>query len=171
MLSQPELDEIVKYFMSLPRVQTIKTNHFDFDRPGKPTLFVKYGVKDLLDEASTQSFFYDLAQKDSSAPRIPAVYNAFRGEGIYFIVMEKIDLPSLEACNSISEDYAVQHVASAVKWIFDQMSSIPTTTFGRISPRKACVWHSFFKDQQAPVPFVSSEALTKYINKVRVSPP
>jgi hypothetical protein len=62
MLSQPELDTIVKYFFSLPPDQRSQTNHFDFDRPGKPTLFVKYGHEDLLDEANTQSFFYDLAQ-------------------------------------------------------------------------------------------------------------
>lgn len=93
----PELDDIVKYFNSLPLAQTNQTNHFDFERPGKPTLFVKYGDDDLLDEASTQSFFHALAQRDSSArtPCILAVYNAFCGEGYYFIIMEKINMPGV----------------------------------------------------------------------------
>jgi hypothetical protein len=77
-LPQPELDEIVKYFESLPPAQRNNINHFDFDLQGKPTLFVKYGNNGLLDEASTQSFFYALSKEDSLAPRIPAVYNAFR---------------------------------------------------------------------------------------------
>ena len=170
MLSQPELDAIVKHHKDMPPAQRNRTNHFDFDLPGKPTLFVKYGDSDLLNEASTQSFFYDLAQKDSSAPRIPAVYSAFCGRGYYFIVMEKINLPTLSDCDSILEDDAIERVASAIKWLFDQKPSIPSTTFGRISNRKACVWHRFFKDHQAPVPFVNTEAITKYINKVRISP-
>ncbi len=101
MLSKPDsLDEIVEYFNSLPLARN-QTNHCDFDRPGKPTFFVKYGDNDLLDEASAQSFFYALIQKDSSVPRISAVYNAFRGEGYYFIVMERIKMPTLRACNFI----------------------------------------------------------------------
>ena len=81
MLSQPELDAIVDHYKKLPPAQKNQTNHFDFDLLGKPTLFVKYyGNNDRLDEASTQSFFYNLAQKASSAPRIPAVYSAFAGE-------------------------------------------------------------------------------------------
>ena len=32
------------------------------------------------------------------------------------------------------------------------------------------VWHRFFKEQRAPVPFVCSEAVGKYVNKVWISP-
>jgi hypothetical protein len=39
-----ELEKVVEYFGSLSPAQRNKTNHFDFDRPGKPTLFVKYGI-------------------------------------------------------------------------------------------------------------------------------
>lgn len=166
MLSQPERDQIVQYFFGLPSSQRNKTNHFDFNLPGRPALFVKHGDKDLLAEASTQSFFHALAREDISAPGIPAVYNAFRGNGYYFIVMEKVDLPTLGACNSIRDDYAVQRVASAVGWLLAQMPAVPDSLFGRISASEACVWHPFFKDHQAPVPFVSSEAVAKYVNKV-----
>ena len=57
--------------------------------------------------------------------------------------MEKINLPTLSACDSISEDHAIKRVASAVEWPFDQKPSIP---------------------------FVNTEVITKYINKVRISP-
>lgn len=79
--------------------------------------------------------------------------------------MEKVDLPTVATC-AIEEITAIQDIASAVKWLFDQMPLVPSTIFGRISFRKACVWHRFFKEHRAPVPFASSEALEKYINKV-----
>ena len=166
MLSQPERDQIVQYFYDLPLPQRSKTNHFNFNLPEWPALFVKYGDNDLLAEASTQYFFHALAQEDKSAPGIPAVYSAFRGNGYYFIVMEKIDLPTLGACNSIRDDYAVQRVAFAVEWLLAQMPAVPGSLFGRISASEACVWHAFFKEHQAPVPFVSPEAVAKYVNKV-----
>jgi hypothetical protein len=161
-LSQTECSKIAQYFFDLPLSPRRETNHFDIELPERPSLFVKYGGSDLLAEASTQSFFHALAQKDISAPGIPAVYNAFRNKGYYFLVMEKIELPPLEAC----DDYAVQRIASAVKWLLDQMSSVPDSLFGRISDSKACVWHPFFKDHEAPVAFVNPEAVNKYINEV-----
>ncbi|TFK68004.1 hypothetical protein BDN72DRAFT_879313 [Pluteus cervinus] len=163
-LTELEREDIVKYFKNIPEAERMETNHFDFVRQKKPTWFVKYGDSDLLDEASTQSFFYTLAQEDGSAPRIPAVYSVFRGEGYYFFVMEKIDMPTLETCD-IPETDAVQHVASAVRWLLDQMPLVPKTIFGRISVRNTRVWHRFFKQHEAPVPFVSSEAVSKYVNK------
>ena len=86
--------------------------------------------------------------------------------------MEKVDLPTVETCLiSDTKLEAVQCVASAVKWLLDQMPLVPCTIFGRISYRKtSCVWHRFFKEHQAPLPFVNSEALGKYINKVWISP-
>ncbi|KAF8578817.1 hypothetical protein K439DRAFT_1361046, partial [Ramaria rubella] len=161
-LSQPELDQIVQYFLDLPQ----KCKTIDIKLPDRPALFVKYGNKDLLAEATlTQSFFHALARKDPSAPGIPAIYNAFCGNGYYFIVMEKVDLPTLEDCNFIPDDYAIQHVASAIGWLLAQMPAVPPSLFGRISASEACVWHAFFKDHEVPVPFVSSKVLTKYVNK------
>jgi len=82
------------------------------------------------------------------------------------MVMEKVDLPTVEACTSITNDDAVQLVAFAVKWLLAQMPEVPDSLFGRISALEACVWHPFFKEHQAPVPFVNCEALAKYVNKV-----
>lgn len=112
-------------------------------------MFIKYGCGDLLAEASTQTFFHALAQKDRLAPGIPAVYNAFCENGYCFMVMEKVDLPTLVACNSIPNEYAVKMVALAVGWLLAQMPSVPASLFGRISASEACVWHAFFKDRAA----------------------
>ena len=166
LLSQLERDSIVKCFEALLRTRAIKTNHFDITLPDRPTMFVKYGNSDILAEASTQSFFYALAQGDSKAPGIPRVYGAFRGAGRYFLVMEKIDKPTLAACDSIEDAYAVELVAFAVGWLLGQMPRIPASVFGRISAEKACVWHRFFKDHRAPLTFANSGAVMKYVNKV-----
>ncbi|KAF8343220.1 hypothetical protein F5887DRAFT_341803 [Amanita rubescens] len=165
MLSEPERDQIVQYFFGLPSFQKSDINYFSFDLPEWPALFVKYRDGDLMAEATTQHFFHTLAQKDRSAPGIPAVYSAFYENGYHFIVMEKINLPVLGACNSIQDDYGVQRVASAVGWLLAQMPAIPNSLFGRISDSEACVWHAFFKGHKAPVPFISSEAVAKYVNK------
>ncbi|KAI5990900.1 hypothetical protein EDD15DRAFT_2169707, partial [Pisolithus albus] len=164
-LTQTERDRIFDHFQSL--YERAFTNHFDIDLEGKPTLFVKYGC-DVLAEASTQSFFYALAQKDESAPGIPKVYDAFCEKGWCFFVMEKIELPTLSTCE-ISEDDAVQSVTPIVKWLLAQAPSVPPSIFGRISSEEACVWHSFFKDHWAPLPFANADALTKYVNKVWVA--
>lgn len=169
MLSQPERDQIVQHFFGLSLSQKSNNNNFSFDMPKWPALFVKYGGRDLMAEATTQHFFHTLAQKDKSAPGIPAVYSAFHENGIHFIVMEKINLSTLGACDSIRDDYSVQRVASAVGWLLAQMPAIPNSLCGRISDSEACVWHAFFKDHNAPVPFVSSEAVAKYVNKVQIS--
>jgi hypothetical protein len=165
-LSQPECSLIAQYFLDLPLSERANTNHFNFNLPERPPLFVKYGDRDLLAEASTQTFFHALAQRDTSAPGIPTVYNAFRENGYYFLVMEKVDLPTLGACNSVPTEYTVKCAAFAVEWLLAQMPAVPASLFGRISASEACVWHPFFKDHQAPEPFVSSEAVSKYINKV-----
>ncbi|KAF9513882.1 hypothetical protein BS47DRAFT_1362110 [Hydnum rufescens UP504] len=138
-LSQPERIQIVQYFLNLPPNQRNKTKHFNFNLPERPALLVKYGDQDLLAEASTQSFFQALAREGRSAPGPPAVYNAFCWNGYYFIVMEKVDLPTLAACDSIRDDDAVQLVASAVGWLLAQMPAVPDSLFGRISTSEACL--------------------------------
>jgi hypothetical protein len=80
--------------------------------------------------------------------------------------MEKIEAPTLRTCN-ILETEAVESVASAVKWLLDQMPLVPGSVFGRISSEKgARMWHQFFKDHQAPVPFANSKGLLTYVLKV-----
>ena len=77
--------------------------------------------------------------------------------------MEKLESPTVRTCNILVET-ELESVASAVKWLFDQMPLVPDSVFGRISSEKeACVRHGFFKECEAPVPFVNSEALLKYV--------
>ena len=117
---------------------------FEFILPGRPLLFVKHS-DDILAEASTQHFFYLLADGKESAPRVPKVFDAFTSEeGHDLMVMEKIAAPTLGDCD-ISKEKAVEHVASAVTWLLNQLPSVPNTSFGRISSEKAPVWHQLFK--------------------------
>ena len=51
-LTQAERKDIFEYFKNMPRGEKGRTNHFDIDLEGRPTLFVKYG-RDVLVEAST----------------------------------------------------------------------------------------------------------------------
>jgi len=165
-LTQLERDAIVSHFKVLLEAGMEETRFFDIHLPGKPFLCIKHGDSDVLVEASTQSFFYALAQGNTSAPLIPKVFDAFHQEGYCFFVMEKIEAPTLRT-SSIPKTEAVERVASAVKWLLDQMPLVPVSAFGRISSEKgACVWHQFFKDNQAPVPFANSEGLLKYVLKV-----
>ncbi|KAI6135451.1 hypothetical protein EDD17DRAFT_1511658 [Pisolithus thermaeus] len=72
---------------------------------------------DILSEASTQHFFHLLANSDKSASRVPKVFDAFSShKGYCLMVMEKIAGPTLSDCG-VSEEEAVEHAASAVKWI------------------------------------------------------
>ena len=77
--------------------------------------------------------------------------------------MEKIEAPTLSICD-ITEREAVESVASAVKWLLDQIPSVLGSVIS--SEGGACVWHKFFKVHQAPVPFANSEGLLKYVLKV-----
>jgi len=84
------------------------------------------------------------------------------------MAMEKIAAPTLSDCG-IPEGKAVEHAASAVKWLLDQLPSVPYTSFGRISSEVASVWHQFFKEHQAPRAFANPDELAEYVSKVRIS--
>ena len=81
------------------------------------------------------------------------------------MVMEKVEASTLSDCD-ISEREAIEHAASAMKWLLDQRLSVPETSFGRISSEAAPVWHQFFKGHQAPRAFAKPEELAAYIRKV-----
>ncbi|KAJ3506545.1 hypothetical protein NLJ89_g6808 [Agrocybe chaxingu] len=139
---------------------------FPLNLPGRPPLFIKHCDYDILAEATTQNFFHLLAKDDASAPRIPRVLDAFSSdEGDCFAVMEKIDAQTLGDCG-IPEAEAVDLAAFAVKWLQDQLPSVPDTVFGRISSEEeAPVWHQFFKDHQAPGAFANPKVLAEYVSE------
>ncbi|TFK61688.1 hypothetical protein BDN72DRAFT_883040 [Pluteus cervinus] len=137
-LTELEREDIVKYLRNESR------------GPGQIT---SISSGSPLDEASTQ-FFSTLSPKRTARLLAFLQYAApSAGKGYYFFVMEKIDMPTL-ATYDIPEAEAVQYVASAVRWLLDQMPR----DFTR-------VWHQFFKDHEALVAFVSSEAISKFVNE------
>lgn len=139
---------------------------FSLSLPGRPPIFIKHCDYDVYAEASTQVFFHTLAQRDTSAPRVPRVLDAFgTPEGNYFLVMEKVEATTLDSPD-ISEERAVQLAASAVKWLQDQLPSVPDTIFGRISSVEAPAYHPFFKDHEAPGAFADANELATYISQV-----
>ena len=82
--------------------------------------------------------------------------------------MEKIETFTVRACNILVET-EVESVASAVKWLLDQMPLVPGSVFGRISSEEgtsSCMSHPFFKEDLAPVPFANSKVLLNYVLKV-----
>ncbi|CAA7262421.1 unnamed protein product [Cyclocybe aegerita] len=72
----------------------------------RPPLFIKRS-NDILFEASTQHFFYLRTIVDRSAPQVPKVLDVFPSAKGNFMVMEKIDAPTLKNCD-ISEDESVE---------------------------------------------------------------
>ena len=167
-LTKPEREVIVAHIKGLALRDAVgeEMRLFEVNLPGRPPLFVKHSA-DILVEASTQNFFHLLAKDDKSAPRIPKVFDAFSSEGYRFMVMEKIEAPTLSDCN-ISEEEAVEYAASAVKWLLNQLPSVPLSFFGRISSksRPAPVWHQFLKESRAPRVFASPDELIRYVFKV-----
>ncbi|KAF9075062.1 hypothetical protein BDP27DRAFT_1443534 [Rhodocollybia butyracea] len=175
-LAELERDAIITHLHSLVdhHVREEDIRSFEFSLPGRPSLFIKSGP-DVLVEASTQHFFYLLSNGDESAPRIPKVFDAFYSErGYCFLVMEKVAAPTLSDCE-ISEEEAVEHAAFAVKWLLDQLTSVPDTCFGRISSEEAPALHRFFKQHDAPYVFANPDKLAEYVSKAskrcRMPPP
>lgn len=161
-LTKQEHQAILIHLYKLKGEEAMRS--FEFELAGKPPLFIKQS-HGILAEASTQHFLYILSNIDKSAPLVPRVIDAFSLEGYSFMVMENLKALALSKCD-ISEDEAVEHAASAVKWLLDQLPSVPEATFGRITSKAARVWHQIFKDHQAPRVFVNHKELAEYVVKV-----
>ena len=153
---------VLDYFGTLSNVDD--TNHFVFRPPGEHAYFVKYSDdKDVLVESETQTYFYNLAQQNDSAPGIPKVYDVFRDSGRYFSVMEYVAGQTLETVSS--EVVAISIATSAIRWLLSQ--ELPSDAFGMVaSSNSTCVRHHFFKDNRAPLAFANARALQAYVNKV-----
>jgi len=85
-----------------------------------PLYFVKYDDgKDVLVEAETQIYFYNLAQQDDSAHCIPKVYDVFNDSGRYFSVMVYVASQTFEAVDP-SEAVAISLATSVLRWFLSQ---------------------------------------------------
>lgn len=143
-----------------------------------PAIFVKYGNKKVLEEARTQDYFYNLAQRsDARAPRVPKVLDAFSDHrGRSYFAMEYVPLETLhdwvEHASSPEERaerlaHASEMVAVALKWTF----SCPLPGDGKIGPvGGGIIQHKFFCIDEAPMEFFSVDAFQVYVNEVWLSP-
>ncbi|KIY43918.1 hypothetical protein FISHEDRAFT_77841 [Fistulina hepatica ATCC 64428] len=123
---------------------------------------VKFRDADLLNEGDTQAFVYAAAlQSSPNAPRVPEVYGCFSWDGIQYLVMERVNLPTVEAWirDAVSEaeaqsrfDKACQAVANALRWLF-ALSPPVDSEIGLI-------------DGAAPFRYTGAPALERHINTV-----
>ncbi len=88
---------------------------------------VKFNDGDILNEGDTQYFVYAKFKGSPDAPRVPEVYECFSWDGIQYLVMERVGLPTVEtwindATNEVEAqsrfDMACQSVANALRWLF-----------------------------------------------------
>ncbi|KAH6915614.1 hypothetical protein BKA70DRAFT_1178802 [Coprinopsis sp. MPI-PUGE-AT-0042] len=160
-LSQTERTIIVDHLRRITSCEERRV--FEIDLPNRLKMICKHD-DDILNEASTQQFFYSRAKDDTSAPRIPEVFDAFSCDQGDIMVMEKLDALTLSE-HGLSEESAVKYAAFAVGWLLDQLPWVPESCFGRISSDNAPVLHRFFKDHEAPGIFSNCEELASFVLK------
>lgn len=124
-----------------------------------PNYFVKFDACGILwPVILTQDYIYQYTKSDVNAPRVPEILHFFRKEGMAYAVMECVNFtipPVLET--------AAEKAAAALSWL-SKVPAPPGHT--RIGPLgNGCARHRLFKDNQAPLPFSSIEALERYLNK------
>ena len=123
-------------------------------------VFVKFdSYQSLWPQFQTQTYIFQCAKLDVSAPRVPEVLHFFhRDYQMAYMVMEYITLPPSPVPD------LPQKVALALQWLRDLPA--PTKRV-RIGPRgSGCARHTLFKDCKAPLSFSSIEAVERYLNKV-----
>lgn len=126
----------------------------------EPGYFVKYGnYKFLWLEIATQLYISRYAESHAGAPRIPKIVHHFQGDqGRGYLVMEYIKF------RSPSPSDLPERAAVALKWL----SEVPAPSGHVLGPLGGgYIRHKFFKDGMAPLVFTSTEALERYVNKVR----
>lgn len=140
-----------------------RENKKDYHNYRRCLPFGKYFVKfdtysTFYPEVVTLKYLADLAKSDASAPRVPEVYHFFHNNGwLAYVVMEYIDLVQVSA-----ETLALK-AAQAVRW----MRSVPAPHGVVLGPKgNGRARHVVFKNREAPLDFVSLDALERYFNKV-----
>ncbi|KZT04173.1 uncharacterized protein LAESUDRAFT_703740 [Laetiporus sulphureus 93-53] len=122
--------------------------------------FVKFDdYESLYPEFETQTYVFQCAKSNMSAPHVPEVIQFFhRDHQMSYMVMENLkftptpvpDLP--------------QRAALAIQWLRDLPTPPPDRV--RIGPLgSGHARHKFFKDYNAPLSFSSIQAIERYLNK------
>ncbi|KAL1722377.1 hypothetical protein EV715DRAFT_193104 [Schizophyllum commune] len=119
--------------------------------------FVKFGdTLSFASEAATQQELAKVARRDQDAPHVPAIHHIFAHEHLTYAIMELVE--TME----VPMDVFVQKVADAVLWLRRQPAP-PGVVLGPLGGGRA--WHKIFKDSCAPLPFTSTVALERFLNK------
>ncbi len=140
-----------------------------------------------LNEGDTQSFVYTAALKSSlNAPGDPEVYGCFSWGGIQYLVMERVNLPTVEAWikDATSEaeaqsrfDKACQAVANALRWLVALSPPVGSeiglidgayaqTQKASVCARSGRARHPFFGDSSPPFRYTGAPVLERDINMV-----
>jgi hypothetical protein len=113
----------------------------------------------LYPQYQTQQYIYERAVGDDGAPRVPKIYDYFTSErNIAYLVMERLDAEPTPARNDPKK------VAEALQWL-RRVSAPRDVAIGSLGGGPAC--HRLFKENTAPLLFSSTEALERYMNRVR----
>ncbi|THH16954.1 hypothetical protein EUX98_g9217 [Antrodiella citrinella] len=122
------------------------------------SMYVKYGESEaMVSQIETRSHF-STAQGGADKPRIPELISHFDdGEGTTYVVMTLIKLvespPDLDTRR-----------ADAIKWL----ATVPAPPGHLLGPLGGgCIRHRFFAEWEAPEPYVSVQALKRYLDKGR----
>ncbi|KAG9032896.1 hypothetical protein FS837_002610, partial [Tulasnella sp. UAMH 9824] len=143
------------------------TNVLKYEVDEARPLFIKFG-SELMGGAETQKYLYEQSVQNPSAPRLPAVYDAFEIGSVGcrrgYIVMEYIEAPTVEYWLDKKPDMAellYDKVTEAVRWILD--CALPVEQrFGPVGRGPA--QHRVFPDRIAPLGFDSVDAVQRYLN-------
>ena len=123
--------------------------------------FIKFDDPTTLwPEFSTQSYIHDYAKRhhDKHGPRIPQALHYFEAQGEAFLVMEYIQLRD-EPTPDLAE-----RTAKALNWLLE----VPPPSEDVMGPvGGGRIRHRFFKNNIAPTEFSGTDALERYMNKVR----
>ncbi|KAG8950613.1 hypothetical protein FRC04_007237 [Tulasnella sp. 424] len=146
---------------------------------------VKFNSADILNEGDTQAFVYAAALKSSpNAPRVPEMYGCFSWDGIQYLVMERVNHPTVEAWikDAASEaevqsrfGKACQAVANALRWLFALSPPVGSqiglidgayaqTQSDAVRTRSGRALHPFFGDSSAPFRYTGAPAPEPDIN-------
>ncbi|KAL1755277.1 hypothetical protein FB107DRAFT_291012 [Schizophyllum commune] len=119
--------------------------------------FIKFGdTWCFASEVATQQKLANVARSEQDAPHVPAIYHIFAHEHLTYAIMEFVE--TME----VPRDVFVQKVADAVLWLRGQPAP-PGVALGPLGGGRA--WHKIFQDSCAPLPFTSSVALERFLNK------
>lgn len=123
--------------------------------------FVKFDDHWCLSaEIETLKYVAEVAENDASAPRVPQVYHYFYdNERMAYAVMEYIDM-----IQTTGETLAPK-AAEAVRWMLG-VRAPDGVVLGPKGNTSSRAHHVVFKDCEAPLDFVSLDALDRYFNKV-----